>query len=136
MPCQRCGVRRSISGPVSGFQAVALSDLGFAHVVAVDLSPTLLAELETRKATRPIETVECDLNEYLARVEPRTIDLVTCMGDTLTHLESRPEVVRLLEGAALALADGGRWYSPIAISQPNSKAPIASSPSPATTTAF
>src|SRR5579883_2631842 len=57
--------RRSLAldlGAGSGFQSLALADLGFARVIAVDFSPILLAELDTRKDGRPIETVEADVN--------------------------------------------------------------------------
>lgn len=96
-------------GAGSGFQAVALADLGFDHVVAVDLSPTLLAELGRRNEGRPIETVEADMNDYLARATPGTADMIVCMGDSLTHLNDRADVVRLFAGAASALAPAGSF---------------------------
>jgi SAM-dependent methyltransferase len=96
-------------GAGSGFQSMALADLGFARVVAVDLSPTLLAELEHRKEARPVETVEADANAYLAGVTRGAADMILCMGDTLSHLASRADVARLFAAASAALADGGAF---------------------------
>ncbi len=91
----------------SGFQSVALAELGFGRVVAVDLSPTLLAELDRRKGDHPIETVEADLVAHLAGVARGSTDLVSCMGDTLTHLGDRDQVRALFAAAVTALAPGG-----------------------------
>jgi SAM-dependent methyltransferase len=93
------------AGP--GFQAIALSDLGFERVIAVDLSPALLGELNARKEGRAIETVEADLSGYMRNAGPTTADLIVCMGDTLTHLGSRDEVLRLFAACKPALAPGG-----------------------------
>jgi len=94
-------------GAGSGFQTMALADLGFDRVIAVDFSPRLLAELDSRKGTRAIETVEADLNDYLARFPHGAADAILCMGDTLTHLAGKEDVQRLLKAAASALSEGG-----------------------------
>ena len=92
-----------------GFQAIALAELGFERVEAVDLSPTLLEELNRYKEAWPIRTFEADLNAYLETVPAGAADLVVCMGDTLTHLASRAEVTMLFRRAALALGKTGRF---------------------------
>jgi SAM-dependent methyltransferase len=94
-------------GAGSGFQSIALLDLGFDQVIAIDFSPTLLAELDSHKQGRPIETVQADIVDYLAQVTPGTVDLITCMGDTLTHLGSQSDVIQLFANAASALVTGG-----------------------------
>lgn len=91
----------------SGFQAVALADMGFLRVLAVDSSATLLAELNTRREQRPIELVEADLRALPSLVVAGGADAVVCMGDTLTHLERREDVSRLFRDIAAALAPGG-----------------------------
>src|SRR5581483_1514298 len=56
-------------GAGSGFQSIALADLGFKRVVAIDTSPKLLAELRAIQGTRPVETVQSDmtrLSEHVA----------------------------------------------------------------------
>ena len=47
------------SGP--GFQSVALAELGFAPVIAVDTSAGLLGELKLHQGIHSIETVQADL---------------------------------------------------------------------------
>jgi SAM-dependent methyltransferase len=91
----------------SGFQAVALADLGFSRVLAVDTSRTLLDELAARRGGRPIETIEADLRALPDLVDPGRADAVVCMGDTLTHLPARADVSRLFADMAGALAPGG-----------------------------
>jgi len=94
-------------GAGSGFQAVALAELGFQRVVAVDLSPSLLAELSDRKEQHSIEVVEADMIDYLAGCAAGTADMIVCMGDTLTHLESKANVTRMFVLAQSVLKPGG-----------------------------
>jgi SAM-dependent methyltransferase len=90
----------------SGFQAIALAELGF-RVRAVDLSAKLLAELDGRKGDLPIETVRGDIRDAADLMPPET-EIVVCMGDTLTHLGSKGDVERMLGGCARRLSPGGR----------------------------
>jgi SAM-dependent methyltransferase len=90
-----------------GFQAVALACLGYSRVVAVDTSQTLLNELGEHRGDLPIEAVLADLRHVRRLVKPGAADAIVCMGDTLTHLDSRAEVSRLFAGAYVALAPGG-----------------------------
>jgi len=88
-----------------GFQSLALARLGH-RVLAIDLSARLLAELEGRRGTLPIETLRADVRE-VERLAPAGTEVIVCMGDTLTHLETRADVERLLAGAFARLAPGG-----------------------------
>jgi SAM-dependent methyltransferase len=90
-----------------GFQAVALAELGFSRVLAVDMSQTLLDELAAHKGDLPIELVHADLCRLPLLAAPRSLEAIVCMGDTLTHLESRADVSGLLAAAHAALAFGG-----------------------------
>ena len=92
----------------SGFQSVALADLGHAPVLAVDTSLALLAELEANGKGRPIELVHADLRTLPSLVNAGSAAAIVCMGDTLTHLESREDVLALFRDIAAALAPGGR----------------------------
>ena len=74
----------------SGFQTVALARLGYA-VTALDLSSTLLTELRGHASALPVETIEGDMLDAAHLTKGRTFDLVTCMGDTLTHLPSHAD---------------------------------------------
>lgn len=88
----------------SGFQSVALAELGFA-VTSLDSSTKLLAELETRKGSLPIVTMQADIAAGLGEVLPG-LDVIVCMGDTLTHLESKDAVTQLLTQTRAMLAPG------------------------------
>lgn len=77
----------------SGFQSIPLAQLGF-RVFALDLSPTLLTELATNKGDLPIETIQDDLLQFSRHLQGPA-ELCVCMGDTLTHLDSRESIMKL-----------------------------------------
>lgn len=89
----------------SGFQSLALARRGFT-VTAIDTSPTLLAELARAAGDLPIRAV----NDDLLRIRQYAVapELIVCMGDTLTHLETRGDVETLLTEAQGLLRAGGR----------------------------
>lgn len=91
------------SGP--GLQSLALAGLGFA-VTAVDTSRKLLDELESRRGRLSIVTLERDIADIAALVEPG-FDVAVCMGDTLTHLPSPAAAGRMFDGVAAVLAPSG-----------------------------
>ncbi len=92
------------SGP--GFQSIALAELGFA-VTAIDTSAVLLAELDARKGALSVETRVASIEDLRSVVVPG-FALAVCMGDTLTHLESKDAVCRLFDDLARLLLPGGR----------------------------
>jgi SAM-dependent methyltransferase len=91
----------------SGFQSVALSQLDFQRVLAVDTSAALLAELKAHAKDRAIDPIEADIAELSQLVGPGEADAIVCMGDTLTHLSSRADVACLFRDAHQALAPDG-----------------------------
>jgi SAM-dependent methyltransferase len=91
-----------------GYQSVALADLGFSRVIAIDTSKTLLDELTVHKGRRPIEPVLDDMRRFARHVPSAGATAVICMGDALTHLESHKDVSGLLADAFATLAPGGR----------------------------
>jgi SAM-dependent methyltransferase len=91
----------------SGFQSVALADLGFRQVIAVDTSGKLLAELEAHRSERPIRILLADLSALQDFAKPESADLIACMGDTLTHLPGKGEVSKLFADSYRALIPGG-----------------------------
>jgi 2-polyprenyl-3-methyl-5-hydroxy-6-metoxy-1,4-benzoquinol methylase len=93
-------------GAGCGFQSIALAHLGF-EVVAIDLSSKLLAELKAAAAQFQIEAVCDDLLNFTDYIH-ESIELVVCMGDTLTHLESLQKVQPLFDKVYSALEDDGR----------------------------
>ncbi|MEJ2727465.1 MAG: methyltransferase domain-containing protein [Deltaproteobacteria bacterium] len=93
-------------GAGCGFQSIPLAQSGF-EVIAIDLSHDLLAELKALAKGLSIVTIEDNLLNFAAHI-PRNIELIVCMGDTLTHLQSLQEVQTLLEDACRALEENGR----------------------------
>lgn len=90
-----------------GFQAVALAQLGFPAVLAVDQNEALLAELKSHCDSQAIETRQGDLMELDEILGKRKAAAVVCMGDTLTHLPTKEAVRELFHDVSKALdADG------------------------------
>jgi SAM-dependent methyltransferase len=91
----------------SGFQSLALAEIGFRSVIAVDTSAKLLAELKRHAAGRPVQTMLADLGALHDLAQPGSAALVACMGDTLTHLPDKSAVSKLMADSYRALAPGG-----------------------------
>ena len=91
----------------SGFQTLALADLGASEVHALDTSAALLAELRQHARGRPVKTYTADLTSFDQVVSERA-NTIVCMGDTLTHLASRKAVAALCVKIARCLRPGGR----------------------------
>lgn len=89
-----------------GIHCVALARRGW-RVMGLDTSSHLLAELEQRKADLPIRTIEEDLCTFKDHLDDETVDLICCMGDTVTHLESIDSVDSLIKNAAASLKHNG-----------------------------
>jgi SAM-dependent methyltransferase len=94
-------------GAGAGCHAIALAGLGY-RVKAVDLSPTLVAEMRTRASGLEVEPILGDLVEFMERAGP-PVPVVTCMGDTLTHLDSAEAVRRLFRAVRRGLDAKGRF---------------------------
>ncbi|WP_276368301.1 class I SAM-dependent methyltransferase [Chryseolinea sp. H1M3-3] len=73
-------------GAGHGLQSISLAHLGY-DVRAVDFSKQLLDELNIRKEHLNIKTINDDILSFLKRTSEKA-ELIVCMGDTLTHLES------------------------------------------------
>ena len=93
------------SGP--GFQSIALAELGYSPVTAVDSSRELLGELQARKQSYGIETWETDITRLDWATLPENASVIVCMGDTLTHLPSKDSVQKLFTDVFQKLAAGG-----------------------------
>ena len=93
------------SGP--GFQSIALAELGYSPVIAVDSSRELLGELQGRKQSFAIETREADITRLDWAPLPENASVIVCMGDTLTHLPSKDSVETLFTDVFQKLAAGG-----------------------------
>ncbi len=92
------------AGP--GFQSIPLAEIGF-RVIAVDLCRTLLAELEENAGNLSIDIINDDLLTFSKHC-PAPVELVVCMGDTLTHLATRQNIRHLLKRIYSILEIDGR----------------------------
>ena len=93
------------SGP--GYQSVALAELGFSPVIAIDTSAALLAELRSHCGALPIHCINEDILRLDQHVAPQSARIIVCMGDTITHLPDHGEVQSLIRSAAKVLVPGG-----------------------------
>ena len=93
-------------GAGCGFQSVPLAILGF-RVVALDLSAKMLAQLKKAANNLQIKSICDDLSNF-TNYESGNIELVVCMGDTLTHLDTLDKIQALLDRVFFALETGGR----------------------------
>jgi SAM-dependent methyltransferase len=92
-----------------GFQTIALAQLGFSPVIAVDISSELLAELRFRVGNFPVRIEKADLRDLSAIVPAGQATVIVCMGDTLTHLPGKGDVTALFRCAFDALRPGGMF---------------------------
>ena len=92
------------AGP--GFQSIPLAELGY-HVVAIDLSHHLLTELKEHAKDLSIEIINDDLLNF-SKHSPDRVELVVCMGDTLTHLNTHQDIRKLLRRVYSVLEIGGQ----------------------------
>lgn len=88
-----------------GLHAIPLARRGFS-VVALDSCELLLNDLLRRAGSLPIRTANANLLNFKAHLTA-PVDVILCMGDTLTHLSDRFGVETLFNDAAANLKPGG-----------------------------
>lgn len=93
-------------GAGCGFQSIPLAQAGFS-VIAIDSSEKLLDELRKNAHGLSIKTVNADLVNF-DKCCPGQVELVVCMGDTLTHLSTLKTIRQLLRKIFSALEKGGQ----------------------------
>ncbi|TGK13033.1 methyltransferase domain-containing protein [Leptospira fletcheri] len=94
-------------GAGSGVQSFPLARLGF-RVLSLDLSSKLLNELSSRNVGLNLETREADITAP-SLYAGECPELLVCMGDTLTHLESKTSVRKLFRLWGSFLKSGARF---------------------------
>jgi SAM-dependent methyltransferase len=92
-----------------GMHSIPLARSGF-QVLAIDRCAYLLEQLRTNAAGLAIKAVEAPLLDFAKHLRAPA-DLILCMGDTLTHLQSMDEIEQLLNTAAASLRPGGRFVA-------------------------
>ncbi|HSK74668.1 MAG TPA: class I SAM-dependent methyltransferase [Pyrinomonadaceae bacterium] len=94
-------------GAGNGFQAIPLARSGFS-VLAIDLSAKLLQELERQAGNLDVRIIEDDLLNFSSYCD-NAPELIVCIGDTLTHLESVEKVSELIKKVSEKLVRGGKF---------------------------
>ncbi len=94
-------------GAGNGIQTIALAELGF-KVKAVDFNRQLLSELELRIGNHPITLIIDDIVNIKKIANEQQVDLITCCGDTISHLDSFEHLDKLLQDCYYSLTHGGR----------------------------
>jgi SAM-dependent methyltransferase len=89
-----------------GLQSVSLAQLGY-EVKAIDFNPQLIGELRINASGLPIEIFQDDILHLSNYADPYP-ELIVCMGDTITHLNSKEEILGLITDCYSALAKGGK----------------------------
>lgn len=94
-------------GAGSGFQSIPLARLGF-KITAIDISDKLLNELIENSGGLEINIVKDNLLNFSEHLMQRPA-LVVCMGDTLTHLETKSNVEDLFNKVYEHLENNGNF---------------------------
>jgi SAM-dependent methyltransferase len=92
-----------------GMHTIPLAQSG-CRVLAIDTSEYLLAELQRQCSDLEVDVAVADLLEFTSHM-PARADLILCMGDTLTHLQTKEQVATLMHRVAGALRPGGRFIA-------------------------
>ncbi len=92
-----------------GMHSIPLAQAGY-QVVAIDQSATLLDVLQDHAVNLPIQTIVANLLEFRSHITEQP-DLIICMGDTLTHLESLEQVEFLCAEVSQCLARNGTFVT-------------------------
>lgn len=88
-----------------GMYSLPLARRGY-KLVAFDSYEPLLRELKSRAGSLAVRTVTGDLLDFRAHIA-HPVDVILCMGDTLTHLPDAASVESLFTAVAASLAPGG-----------------------------
>jgi SAM-dependent methyltransferase len=94
-------------GAGNGIQTIALAEMGF-QVKALDFNEQLISELRSRIGELPVKVYNDDLR-FVRKYSILQPELITCCGDTLTHLNSLTEIRELVKDVYDILAPGGKF---------------------------
>lgn len=92
-----------------GVHAIPLAELGFS-TIALDSCAGLLEELRSHAGSLDIRPVLGNLMSFPQHCAT-PVDVILCMGDTLTHLPSLGAVEHLFQDVRAALAPGGTFLA-------------------------
>ncbi len=89
-------------GAGHGLQSIPLAKIGF-HVIAVDFSEQLLDELRVNAGGLDIEIHHDDIRN-INQFANKEIELIVCCGDTLSHLNDKMDVKKLITDISTLVA--------------------------------
>lgn len=92
-----------------GLHTVPLARRGYS-VVAIDSCQSLVCELQRRAVGMPVNAVAGDILDFTKYVS-KPVEVILCMGDTLTHLPERDSVQHLFADVASLLTMGGLFVA-------------------------
>ncbi|AWL12999.1 hypothetical protein HMF8227_02547 [Saliniradius amylolyticus] len=92
-----------------GTHSVPLAENGY-NVLAIDSCPTLISELRQHSASLPIRLIQDDLHSFPDYIKEK-VDLILCMGDTLTHLANKKAVAELINTLSENIIPGGYFIA-------------------------
>jgi len=93
-------------GAGHGLQSVPLAKIGFS-VTAVDFNKQLLAELKVNARGLNIEILNDNIKN-LKQFANEEIELIICCGDTLSHLDNKNEIKKLITDISATLQTAGK----------------------------
>jgi SAM-dependent methyltransferase len=108
LPANTAGVAVDL-GAGFGMHSLPLARRGYS-VLAIDNYQPLLQELEARAGSLAVRAVNADLLHFRSQVT-KPVDVILCMGDTLTHLQDTASVESLFANVAAALVPGGLFVA-------------------------
>lgn len=92
-----------------GMHTIPLARAGY-KVIAVDTSALLLNELRSHSIGLNVEVKQCDMLRFNEHLSGKA-DLILCMGDTLTHIQTIDQLNILFQRVAESLSDTGRFVT-------------------------
>lgn len=93
-------------GAGSGFQTIPLSELGFS-VTAIDLSKKLLNELQSKSNESSVFIINDDILNFQSHIDGKC-ELIVCMTDTITHLKSKDDALKIFQKSFSSLEKNGK----------------------------
>ena len=93
-------------GAGSGFQTIALANLGF-NVTAVDFSTKLLEELKRNDTSNNIEILNGNILDAALNIK-KPCELIICMGDTIAHFSDKESLKKFITESYNKQIEGGK----------------------------
>jgi 2-polyprenyl-3-methyl-5-hydroxy-6-metoxy-1,4-benzoquinol methylase len=95
-------------GAGNGIHTIALAESGY-RVKAIDFNKKLLSELKSRIGKFPVKLIYDDIVNIKTIVKDQPVDLITCCGDTISHIETFRLLDNLFQDCYDSLKHEGRF---------------------------